>query len=35
MPGADARAAARVEKNTPVSHHRSTGTTRHSRTQWF
>src|SRR5439155_6055033 len=36
MPGVDAPAASCVMKtNTRVSHHRSTGATRHSRTQWF
>src|SRR6266566_4914124 len=36
MPGVDAPAASCVMKaNTRVSHHRSTGLTRHSRTQWF
>jgi hypothetical protein len=36
MPGVDAPAASCVMKtNTRVSHHRSTGIARHSRTQWF
>src|SRR5258705_7811605 len=35
MPGVDAPAASCVIKNTRVSHHRYTGITRHSRTQWF
>src|SRR5712664_4316027 len=37
MPGVDAPAASRAEKNKAHerSHHRFTGETRHSRTQWF